>query len=76
MKLRYIATAFMAGMAAAAIAAAPGASAANPRTTTDTGGTTITDRQGHNAIVVTPPTVSPPQSYGPFSSPWPLLFSD
>ena len=77
MKVRYIATGLMTGLAAGAIAAAPIASAiANPSTTTDTGRTTTVDKQGHNAIVVHPPTVSAPKSYGQFSSPAPFLFFD
>jgi hypothetical protein len=76
MKLRYIATALMTGMAAAAIAAAPGASAANPSTTTNTGGATIIDKQGHTAITVHPRTVSPPRVYGPFAGPMPIVLFD
>lgn len=73
MKVRHIAAAVMTGLAAAAIAAAPIASAANPSTTTDSGRATITDKQGHTAIVVKPPTVSSPSVYGPFSSPLPFI---
>ena len=76
MKFRYIATGLMTGLAAGAIVAAPIASAANPSTVTDTGRTTIVDKNGHNAIVVQPPTVSAPKSYGNFSSPLPLMFFD
>lgn len=76
MKLRYIATGIMTGLAAAAVAAAPMAAAANPSTTTESGRTTITDKEGHNAIVVHPPTVSSPKSYGNFSSPQPFMFFD
>ena len=76
MKLRYVATGIMTGLAAAAVAAAPIAAAANPSTTTDNGRTTITDKKGHNAIVVHPPAVSSPQSYGSFSSPGPFMFFD
>ena len=71
MKISYLATGIMAGLAAAAIGAAPMAAAA-PSTSGDR--TTITDRPGHNAIVVHPPNVSAPNSYGSFSSPLPLLF--
>ena len=60
MKVRHIAAGVMTGIAAAAIAAAPMASAANPSTTTDSGRATTTDKQGHTAIVVKPPTVSSP----------------
>lgn len=73
MKVRHIAAGVMTGIAAAAIAAAPMASAANPSTTTDSGRATITDKQGHTAIVVKPPTVSSPSVYGPFSSPLPFI---
>lgn len=77
MKTRYIAASLMTGFAAAAIAAAPIAgAAANPSTVTDNGRATITDKQGHNAIVVQPPTVSSPKSYGNFSSPQPFIFFD
>jgi hypothetical protein len=76
MKLRYIATGVMTGIAAAAIAAAPIAAAANPSNTIDNGRTTTTDKKGHNAIVVHPPSVSSPNSYGNFSSPAPFLFFD
>ena len=76
MKFRYIATGLMTGLAGAAIAAAPMASAANPSTVTDNGRTTVVDKQGHNAIVVKPPAVSPPMSYGQFSSPAPFIFFD
>jgi hypothetical protein len=76
MKVRHIAAGVMTGIAAAAIAAAPIASAANPSTTTDTGRTTTTDKTGHNAIVVHPPTVSSPNLYGPFASPLPIILFD
>lgn len=77
MKLRYLATGVMTGLAAAAFAMAPIAgAAANPSTTVDNGRTTTTDKKGHNAIVVHPPTVSSPNSYGNFSSPQPFLFFD
>lgn len=76
MKFRYITAALMTGLAAGAIAAAPIAAAANPSTTTDSGRTTTVDKKGHNAIVVHPPTVSAPKSYGQFSSPQPFLFFD
>ncbi len=52
MKLRYVVTGLMTGLAAAAISVAPLASAANRSTITDNGRTTVTDKQGHNAIVV------------------------
>jgi len=77
MKLRFLATGVMTGLAAAAFAMAPIAgAAANPSTVTDTGRATITDKKGHNAIVVQPPTVSSPNSYGNFSSPQPFMFFD
>jgi len=74
MKLRYLATGVMTGLAAAAFAMAPIASASNPSTVTDNGRATIVDKKGHNAIVVQPPTVSSPRSYGNFPSPSPFLF--
>ena len=69
MKMRYVATGLMTGLAAAAIAAAPLAAASNPSTTTDNGRSTLTDRQGHSAIVVKPPASGAPSQYGPVSSP-------
>jgi hypothetical protein len=67
----------MAGLAAAAISAAPLAgAAANPSTTISGDRTTITDKQGHTAIVVQPPNVSTANSYGPFSSAWPIMMFD
>jgi len=74
--IRHIAASVLAGVAVAAIAAAPIAAAANPSTVTDGGRTTTTDRQGHSAIVVKPPTVSSPNVYGPFSSPLPIIIFD
>ena len=71
MKLRYVVTGLMAGVAGGAIAAAPMASAANPSTVTDNGRTTVVDKHGHNAIIVKPPAVSSPICYGQFSSPAP-----
>jgi hypothetical protein len=76
MKLRNVVTGLMAGVAAGAIAAAPIASAANPSTVTDNGRTTTVDKNGHNSIVVKPPTVSSPNSYGPFASPGMIMFFD
>ncbi|TQR83643.1 hypothetical protein D8S82_25885 [Mycobacterium hodleri] len=76
MKLRYLATGVMTGLAAAAFAMAPIAGAANPSTTVDNGRTTMTDKKGHNAIVVKPPVVSPPMSYGQFATPGPFMFFD
>lgn len=77
MKLRVLAAGMMTGLAAAAIAAAPMAgAAANPSNTLDTGRTTTTDKQGHTAIVVHPPTVSSPNSYGMFNGPLPFMLFD
>jgi len=77
MKLRYLLTGIMTGLATAAVAMAPIAgAAANPSTVTDNGRTTVTDKKGHHAIVVQPPTVSSPNSYGNFSSPQPFMFFD
>jgi hypothetical protein len=66
MKLHYIATLFVTGTAAAAIAAAPYASAASAVTNTET-------RPGNVEIQVQPPTVSDARSYGQFSSPAPFF---
>ena len=71
--MRYLTTLLGAGAAAAAIASAPAATAATPTTTHDSGGATTTQRPGHVAIHAEPPQVSPPQVWGPFSSPWFLL---
>jgi hypothetical protein len=76
MKSHHIATGILVGLATAVIAAAPIASAANPSTTTNGGRATTTEKQGHAAIVVHPPTISPPSSYGPFSSSVPILMFD
>jgi hypothetical protein len=74
MKLRYIATMLATGAAAAAIAAAPGASAANAITSTNPGGTaTTTQSPGSVSIQVAPPHVSKARSYGEFSSPAPFF---
>jgi hypothetical protein len=72
-KLRFIAPVLAGGAIAAAIAAAPGASAADIRCTNG-GSATICQKPGHAAIDATPPQVSPPRSYGQFSSPLPFLY--
>ena len=64
----------LAGAAAAAITAAPNASAASVRTCSDGGGATICQRPGNVEIHAEPPRVSAPRVYGPFSSPFPFLF--
>ncbi len=74
LKLRFIAPVLAGGAIAAAIAAAPAAIAADSPTCTSGGSATICQKPGHAAIDATPPQVSPPQSYGPFSSPLPFLF--
>ena len=75
MKIRYMATLLATGAAAAAIAAAPGAMAA-PITDITATGSTITQRDGHVHIDASPDAVSPPRSYGQFSSPAPFMFFD
>jgi hypothetical protein len=75
MKLGILTSVLVTGAAAAAIAAAPAAGAANP-VTVDRGGegnATVTQRQGHVNIAVTPPDVSDARSYGEFTSPAPLI---
>jgi hypothetical protein len=72
--MSHIATLLAAGVAAAAIAAAPGASAASTGSDPTSLGVTITQRDGHVDIVATPPVVSPPRSYGSFPSAIPLLW--
>lgn len=74
MKFRHIATIAITGAAAAAIAAAPTAVAA-PIAEPLSAGATITQRDGHVHIDATPDTVSPPRSYGQFSTPAPFLFN-
>jgi hypothetical protein len=74
MKLHYIATLFVTGAAAVAIAAAPSASAASAITKPDTGGSVHTyQRPGNVELRVEPPQVSDTRSYGQFSSPAPFL---
>ena len=75
MKLGIISSVFIAGAAAAAIAAAPSAfGAAVPITPTDPGGnSTLTQRPGHVHMKVTPPDVSDARSYGEFTSPGPIV---
>jgi hypothetical protein len=73
MKLHYIATLFVTGAAAVAIAAAPSASAASA-IATDTGGSVDTHQTpGNVELRVEPPQVSDARSYGQFSSPAPFL---
>ena len=75
MKLRHLASIAITGAAAAAIAAAP-AAVAVPSSDTAPTGVTITQRNGHVAIDASPDPVSPPRSYGQYSSPAPFLFWD
>ena len=64
-KLRYIASLFVTGAAAAAIAAAPTAAAAP--SCVGSGNATICQRGGHTAITTNPPVNRAPTSvYGPF----------
>jgi hypothetical protein len=73
-KMRFIAPVLAGGAIAAAIAAAPTASAAPGSTCSNGGGATICQRPGHSAIQAQPPQVSQPPIYGQFSSPLPFLF--
>jgi hypothetical protein len=73
-KLTVLAMMAATGAAAAAIAAAPAASAAVPEPAP--AGATITQRDGHVHIDARPDAVSPPRSYGQFSSPSPFIFWD
>lgn len=73
MKFRYLASIAATGAAAAAIVAAPLATAATPDVPE---GAIITQRDGHVHINATPDEVSEPRSYGQWSSPAPFLFWD
>jgi hypothetical protein len=73
-KLNILAMMAVTGAAAAAIAAAPAATAAV--TDPAPAGATITQRDGHVHIDARPDEVSPPRSYGQFSSPTPFIFWD
>jgi hypothetical protein len=72
-KIRYIVPLLMAGAAAAAITAAPGASAASVRTCTDGGASIKCHSPGNVEIHAEPPRVQPPLTWGQFSSPLPFL---
>ncbi len=72
---RFIAPLLAAGAVAAAIAAAPNASAADVRTCANGGGATICQSPGNAEIHTNGPQVQAPRSYGPFSSPAPFLFN-
>ena len=71
---RFAALLFGAGAVAVAITAAPTASAAEVRTCANGGGSTICQSPGNAEIHTNQPPVQAPQIYGPFSSPFPLLF--
>jgi hypothetical protein len=73
-KPRFAALLLGAGAVAAAITAAPNASAAEVRTCANGGGATICQSPGNAEIHTDQPPVQAPQIYGPFSSPFPLLF--
>jgi hypothetical protein len=75
MNMRHIATLILSAAAAAAIGAAPSASAANIITGADArpNRVVIDTRPGNTEVQVEPPTVSDVRSYGQFSSPAPLL---
>ncbi len=68
-KPRTLALLIGAGAVAAAVASAPGAAATSATTTHESAGTTTTQRPGHVSIYTEPPVISPPQVWGPFSSP-------
>jgi hypothetical protein len=66
---RYLAPLMAAGVAAAAIAMAPSASAADPPSCTNTGAATLCQKPGHARIHSTPPPTlrdSGVGMYGPF----------
>ena len=69
-KFGFIATLIATGATALTLAAAPAAFAA---AIAPDGTTSIDQRPGHAAIVVTPPAVSDARSYGQFSSPAPFF---
>jgi hypothetical protein len=75
MRLHYIATLFVTGAAAAAIAAAPSAFAANAVTGTDArpNSVVVDTSPGNTEIQVQPRSVSDARSYGEYSSPAHLL---
>lgn len=74
-KPRFVAPLLGAGAVAAAIAAAPSASAADVRDCANGGGATICQSPGNVEIHTDQPQVQAPRIYGPFSSPFPLLFN-
>jgi hypothetical protein len=71
---RFIAAFLAGGAIAAAIAAAPTASAADVRTCVNGGSATICQSPGNVEVGPVQPRVQAPKIYGPFSSPAPLLF--
>jgi hypothetical protein len=73
-KPRFIAPFLAGGAIAAAIAAAPTATAADVRTCTNGGGATICQSPGNVEVQPVQPRVQTPKIYGPFSSPIPFLF--
>jgi hypothetical protein len=72
---RFIGPLLAAGAVAAAIAAAPNASAADVRNCANGGGATICQSPGNTEIHTDQPQVQAPRVYGPFSSPVPFLFN-
>jgi hypothetical protein len=72
---RFLAPFLAAGAIAAAITAAPSASAADTRTCGNSGGATICQSPGNVEVHTERPDVQPPRVYGPFSSPIPFLFN-
>jgi hypothetical protein len=71
MELHYITSLFVIGAAAAAVVAAPVASAAGADTRPDR--VVIDTNPGNTEIQVSPPAASEARSYGQFSSPAPFL---
>jgi hypothetical protein len=72
---RIIAPLFAAAAVATVIAAAPSASAANTRTCSDGGGSTICHSPGNAEVHTNQPRVQPPRIYGEYESPVPFLFN-
>jgi len=74
-KSRFITPLLVAGAIAAAITAAPNASAAEVRNCANGGGATNCQSPGNAEIHTDQPPVQAPRVYGPFSSPVPFLFN-
>jgi hypothetical protein len=72
--LRFITPLLAAGAVAAAVTAAPSATAAGPRTCINGGGATMCQSPGNVEIHTERVLIPAPRIYGPFSSPGPFLF--